>query len=86
MSTTSTIRNAAALGAIVLQARTARGLTQRQLAASVGASLQQISDLEAGRSTKAVERLFLILRELDLELHAAPTAKSIAPGQASGHD
>lgn len=70
MPTHSTVRNAATLGALVFQARTHAGISQQHLAERLGVSKQLVWDVENGRSTKAVDRLFALLRELDVTLTA----------------
>lgn len=52
------IRDAITLGSILLELRTRAGLTQRQLADELGVSQRYIVELEQGKQTKSVERLF----------------------------
>lgn len=58
------------LGAILREARSRRGLTQRQLAQRLGVSQPYIVQLESGASTKAIERLFDYAAETGVVLYA----------------
>lgn len=46
------------LGIILREARTAKGLSQRELAKRLGVTQKYIVELEAGKPTKAIDRLF----------------------------
>lgn len=78
METTANVKNTAALGAVLYQARIHADISQSELAARLGVSKQLVWDAENGRSTKAVERLFDTLRELGVTLIAT------VPPPASG--
>jgi len=58
------------LGAILREARSRRGLTQRQLAERLGVSQPYIVQLESGVPTKAIERLFEYAAETGVILYA----------------
>lgn len=58
------------LGAILREARSRRGLTQRQLAQRLGVSQPYIVQLESGAPTKAIERLFDYAAETGVVLYA----------------
>lgn len=56
------------LGRALAHFRDDAGLTQEQLAARSGLHRPYLSQLEQGRATRQTERLFRVLRRLDLEL------------------
>lgn len=55
---TAAITNETTLGLILREARIARGLTQRELAAELGVDQRYVVELEAGKPTKALQRVF----------------------------
>ena len=57
MGYSSRIIDPATLGLILRDARMKSGLTQRQLAEELGVSQRYVVELEAGKPTKAIERL-----------------------------
>lgn len=60
------IYSPATLGSALKDFRIARGLTQAELAAAVGAHRQYISDLERAQFTEQVERILEVLDRLDV--------------------
>ncbi len=56
------------LGSAIKDFRIARGLTQAELAASVGAHRQYVSDLERAKFTEQVERLLSIFVRLGVRM------------------
>lgn len=56
------------LGSALAQFREQDGLTQAQLADRAGIHRPYLSKLETGKATSQTERLFRVLRRLDLEL------------------
>ena len=58
----------ASLGAALRHFRQRAGLTQAALADKAGLHRPYLSHLEQGRSTAQTDRLFRVLRRLDLEL------------------
>ena len=64
------VRSARDFGLVLQQARDARGLSQRQLAAELGTSQRAISEMESGRPTLWARRLFELLDANDIELTA----------------
>lgn len=58
------------LGAVLREARSKTGLTQRQMAARLGVSQKYVVQLEAGIPTKAIERLFDYAAETGVVLYA----------------
>lgn len=58
----------ASLGSALAHFRGLAGLTQEALARRAGLHRPYLSQLERGRATTQTERLFRVLRRLDLEL------------------
>ena len=56
------------LGSVIAQFRRRAGLTQDELARTAGLHRPYLSQLERGRATVQTERLFRVLRRLDLEV------------------
>jgi len=70
-STTSNpyrVYNAAALGAALRHFRKEAGLTQQELADRVGLQRSYLSELEVGKETEQVRRLFQVLRQLGVRI------------------
>jgi len=63
-----TIASPEALGALLQQARLSRGLTQRELATTLGCPQNWIWDLERGKPGIFTERLFAYLAATDARL------------------
>jgi len=63
MSYTSRVTSPATLGIAVQQARMAAGLTQRELAERLGVSQRYVWELESGKESLVLTRLFRALRE-----------------------
>lgn len=63
MTYRSTITSAAALGIAVQQSRMAAGVTQRELADRLGVSQRYVWELESGKESLVLSRLFEMLRE-----------------------
>lgn len=61
-------RNTADLGLLLQQGRLVAGLTQRELAARLGTSQSYIWDLENGKDTKALERLFEYIAATNMKM------------------
>lgn len=62
------VYNAGSLGRSIRELRTKRGLTQDQLAQSVGIPVRYISTLEQGHATAQLDRLLHVLSALDARL------------------
>ena len=66
-----------ALGRLLQQARLARGLSQQQVAAQLGISQAYVSELESGKTSLALTRIFDLMRltgmTLSAEIPEAPT-------------
>lgn len=73
MEYTGKVRNAQSLGRILQQARLLSGLTQRELAAKLGTTQRYIWEIEAGKPSIFMERLFAVMRETGVELTATIT-------------
>lgn len=61
------------LGRILQQARLVSGLSQRELAERLGTTQRYIWELESGRPTIFMERVFAMMRETGVELTATIT-------------
>ena len=64
------VANAQTLGHLIREGRTRHNLSQRDLADAMGVHQRVVVDLELGRSTKALERMFAALRETGIDLRA----------------
>jgi transcriptional regulator with XRE-family HTH domain len=60
--------NPTSLGAALVHFREKAGLTQETLARKAGLHRPYLSQMERGKATAQTERLFRVLRRLDLEL------------------
>jgi transcriptional regulator with XRE-family HTH domain len=67
---TGKVTSAESLGRILQQARMLRGLSQRELAERLGTTQRYIWEIEAGKPSIFMERLFTLMREVDVELSA----------------
>jgi len=59
-----------ALGRLLQQARLARGLSQQQVAAQLGISQAYVSELESGKESLALSRIFDLMRLTGMTMHA----------------
>lgn len=64
------IGDTAALGTLVRAARLAQGFTRDGLANATGFSAKFISQVEAGKQTAQIGKVFRLLAELGITLHA----------------
>ena len=64
------VRSAADLGRTIAQARHLLGTTQTDLAAETGMARDYLSRLEGGMQTLQLERTFMALRALGVQLEA----------------
>ncbi len=62
-----------ALGSMLQQARLLQGLSQRQLAERLGTSQRYVWEMEAGKPSIFTDRLFAMMRETGMRLHATIT-------------
>ncbi len=70
MALTGTVSSPQALGRLLQQARLARGLSQQQVAAELGISQGYVSELESGKTSLALTRVFDIMRLTGMTLSA----------------
>lgn len=70
MSYTGKVTSPESLGRILQQARLLNGWSQRELAARIGTTQRYIWEIEAGKPSIFVERLFALMRETGTELTA----------------
>lgn len=70
MALTGTVSSPQALGRLLQQARLARGLSQQQVAAELGISQGYVSELESGKTSIALTRVFDIMRLTGMTLSA----------------
>ncbi|MDP2286966.1 MAG: helix-turn-helix domain-containing protein [Actinomycetota bacterium] len=64
------VPNSQTLGRILQQARLARGLTQQQVAEELGISQRYVWELEAGKPSLVMTRLFAFMRLTGMTLQA----------------
>jgi HTH-type transcriptional regulator / antitoxin HipB len=67
---TGRVTSAESLGRILQQARLLSGLSQRELASRLGTTQKYIWELEAGKPSILMDRLFAAMRETGMELTA----------------
>lgn len=70
MARSGSVTSPQALGRLLQQARLARGLSQQQLAAELGISQAYVSELESGKTSLALLRIFDIMRLTGMTLQA----------------
>lgn len=70
---TARISSPEALGQILREARIQNGLTQFELSERMGVSKRYIVEVEQGKPTKAVERLFEYMRETGVSIYGELT-------------
>lgn len=70
MALTGTVSSPQALGRLLQQARLAQGLSQQEVADQLGISQGYVSELEGGKTSLALTRIFDIMRLTGMTLHA----------------
>jgi HTH-type transcriptional regulator/antitoxin HipB len=70
---TGKVTSAESLGRILQQARLLSGLSQRQLAKRLGTTQKYVWELESGKPSIVMDRLFAAMRETGMELTATIT-------------
>lgn len=70
MTYTGTVTSAESLGRILQQARLLSGLSQRELAERLDTTQRYIWEIEAGKPSIFMDRLFAMMRETKMELSA----------------
>lgn len=73
MAYTGKVTSAESLGRILQQARLLSGLSQRELALRLGTTQRYVWELEAGKPSILMDRLFAAMRETGMELTATIT-------------
>jgi transcriptional regulator with XRE-family HTH domain len=63
------VRDAKSLGRALRDYRVAAGLTQVQLSSMIGVDRPYLSELEGGKETEQLRRLFAAFKALDLKLY-----------------
>ena len=76
MTYTGKVTSAESLGRILQQARLLSGLSQRELASRLGTTQKYIWELEAGKPSILMDRLFTAMRETGMELTATITPQA----------
>ena len=76
----SNVENPETLGLVLREARHQHELSQEELARRLGISQRYVSELEGGKPGILMQRLFEIMRELDISL----TAEIRRPGNQHG--
>lgn len=82
MAYTGKVTSAESLGRILQQARLLSGLSQRDLAKQLGTTQKYIWELEAGKPSILMDRLFAAMRATGMELSATITPKDEAAAEA----
>jgi len=67
---TGKVTSAESLGRILQQARLLSGLSQRELAKRLGTTQRYIWEIEAGKPSIFMDRLFAVMRETNMQLTA----------------
>jgi transcriptional regulator with XRE-family HTH domain len=62
------VYNPKVLGIALGEARRSAGLTQSEMADRIGVDRSYISEMENGKETEQLRRLFQVLRELDIKM------------------
>lgn len=70
MALIGTVSSPQALGRLLQQSRLAQGLSQQQLATELGISQGYVSELEMGKASLALTRIFDIMRLTEMTLQA----------------
>ncbi len=70
MVITGKVNSAESLGRILQQARLLHGMSQRELAERLGTTQRYIWEIEAGKPSIFMDRLFAAMRETGMELTA----------------
>jgi HTH-type transcriptional regulator/antitoxin HipB len=69
MRHTTRVTGPESLGHLIQQARIASGQTQADLAGELGISQRTITEIETGKSTKQMRRVFQLLKTVGVTLH-----------------
>lgn len=71
MAYTGRVTSAESLGRILQQARLLSGLSQRELARRLGTSQRYIWEIESGKPSILMDRLFAMMRQTGVSLTAS---------------
>ena len=85
MTRRGAVPNPATLGVLLQQARLACGMTQQEVAAALGITQAYVSELESGKSSLALTRIFDMMRLTGMTLQATiphPSAQANPPPPA----
>ena len=69
MRYTTRVTGPESLGQLIQQARVASGQTQAELADELGISQRTITEIETGKSTKQMRRVFQLLKTVGVTLN-----------------
>ena len=69
------VKNAKSLGRILQQARLLNGMSQRELANRLDTTQRYIWEIESGKPSIFMDRLFALMRETGVELTATISVK-----------
>lgn len=76
---TARVRAPGDLGLALQQARLAKGLSQMDLARELDISQRSISEIESGKPTIYIRKLFQLLSEVEVELSASWEDPDVEP-------
>ena len=76
MAYTGKVTSPESLGRILQQARLLAGLSQRDLAKRLGTTQKYVWELESGKPSIVMDRLFAAMRETGMELTATITPRA----------
>lgn len=71
MAHTGKVNSPRSLGLLLQQARLARGLSQQELARQLGISQAYVSEMESGKDSLALVRVFEFMRATGMTLQAS---------------
>lgn len=76
MAYTGKVTSPESLGRILQQARLLAGMSQRDLAKRLGTTQKYVWELESGKPSIVMDRLFAAMRETGMELTATITPRA----------
>ena len=80
---TADIRSGEAFGQVIADIRSARGLTQADLAEQSGATRSYLSHVETGRTTRLLDMMLRILRVLNARVYIVfDDGKEVTDGES----
>lgn len=84
MAAPSIVRSPQALGQVLARLRYQLGLTQEELAETLGVSRRYLSEIENGKQSLFATRLFELLRELGVHLEVVSDDVDTTPAPTAG--